>query len=147
MNRLTLTAHYDSSPEQVWAQLADLASHAEWMTDAGGILFVGDQTSGLGTRMRVPTRIGPLRTDDLMTVVEWEEGRLLGVRHSGAVSGVGRFEIRPTAGGTDLNWSETLRFPWWLAGSVGVWLARPVLKRVWRGNLRRLGERLAVSDP
>jgi hypothetical protein len=117
------------------------------MADAGRIAFVGDQTSGVGARMRVPTRIGPLRTEDLMTVVEWEHGRLIGVRHSGVVSGVGRFELDPADGGTELKWSETLRFPWWLAGPVGAWLARPILKRVWRGNLRRLGQRLSVNDP
>lgn len=144
---INLTVHLDASPERVWAELANLGSHAEWMADAGAIHFVTDQTTGVGTEMRVPTRIGPLRTNDLMTVVEWVEGRLIAVEHVGAVSGVGRFETRPADGGTRLSWSEQLRFPWWLAGPLGAMLARPFLKRVWRGNLLRFGERVALSDP
>ena len=134
-------------PGRVWAELADLGSHPEWMRDAGTVEFMTGQTAGTGTRMRVPTRVGPLRTTDLMTVVEWEDGRLIAVEHRGSVSGVGRFEIRPSGSGTELRWSETLRFPWWLGGPLGVWLARPILRRIWRGNLERLRERLEVSGP
>jgi hypothetical protein len=137
---------FAAPPERLWAELADLVSHSEWMADAGTVRFVTDQRSGVGTQMRVPTRIGPLRTSDLMTVVEWEEGRAIGVEHSGAVSGVGRFEVARSGQGSQLRWTETLRFPWWLGGPVGARLARPILKRIWAGNLRRLGERLAVSD-
>jgi hypothetical protein len=97
--------------------------------------------------MRVPTRVGPFRTTDLMTVVEWEEGSLIAVEHEGAVSGQGRFEIRPLGPGTELTWSETLTFPWWLGGSLGAWIARPILRGIWRGNLERLRRRLEVSDP
>jgi len=138
--------NFAASPERLWAELADLVSHSEWMADAGTVRFVTDQRSGVGTQMRVPTRIGPLRTDDLMTVVEWVEGRAIAVEHVGVVSGVGRFEVAPSGQGSQLWWRETLRFPWWLGGPIGAGLARPILKRVWSGNLARLGERLAVSD-
>ncbi len=131
----------------MWAALADLRSHPEWMADAGTIEFLGAQTRGPGTRMRVPTRVGPFQATDVMKVVEWEEGRLIAVDHQGAISGRGRFEISPSGSGTRLRWSESLRFPWWMGGPLGVLAARPVLKRVWRGNLERLRERLEVSGP
>jgi Polyketide cyclase / dehydrase and lipid transport len=138
----------DASPEMVWSELADLQSHPEWMGDAGSIQFVGEQTAGVGTEMVVPTRVGPFRTTDLMRVVGWEEGRLIEVEHVGAVSGVGSFEIQPAPEGhTELLWSETLRFPWWLAGPLGAWLARPILKQIWRGNLDRLRRRVEVTGP
>jgi hypothetical protein len=117
------------------------------MKDADAVHFLTDQTTGVGTQLRVPTRIGPFRTTDLMTVVGWEEEKAIAVDHQGAVSGLGRFEIRPSGGGTQLLWSETLRFPWWLGGPMGAWLARPVLKRIWLRNLARLGQRLSVTDP
>jgi carbon monoxide dehydrogenase subunit G len=139
---ITISIRYETPPERVWDQLADLGSHAGWMADAQSVEFVTAQREGLGTRMRVPTRIGPLRTKDLMTVVEWEPGKAIAVEHVGAVSGVGRFEIAGEGTGTRLTWSETLRFPWWLGGPVGAWLAGPVLRRVWKGNLERLGHRL-----
>jgi carbon monoxide dehydrogenase subunit G len=144
---IRLIVTLEAPPAEVWAELADLGSHHRWMTDAGAIEFVTGQTEGAGTKLKVPTRIGPLRTTDLLTVIEWEEGRSLAVRHDGAVSGVGRFDIRPRGSRTELTWSEELRFPWWLGGVIGAALARPILKRVWRSNLERLRRRLDVNDP
>jgi len=134
-------------PDRVWAVLADLGSHHEWMADAGEIRFDGPQRTGVGTRMRVPTRVGPFRTTDLMTVVEWDEGTAISVDHVGAVSGSGRFHLEQQGEGTRLTWSEWLRFPWWMGGKAGAWLATPILKRIWRDNLARLAARAAVSDP
>jgi uncharacterized membrane protein len=142
-----ITVLFDAPADRVWAELADLGSHPDWMRDAGTIEFVTDQTSGLGTEMRVPTRIGPFRTVDSMTVIEWVEGGVIAVEHVGAVSGVGRFEIEPDGPRTRMTWRESLRFPWWLGGPIGSWLARPILRSVWRGNLMRLGERLEVRRP
>jgi carbon monoxide dehydrogenase subunit G len=147
LKAIRLIVTLDVPPAKVWTELADLGSHPRWMADASGVEFITEQTEGVGTRLRVPTRIGPLRTTDLLTVIEWEEGRSLAVRHDGAVGGVGRFDIRPLDPGTELTWSEQLHFPWWLGGVIGAALARPILKRVWRANLERLGRRLEVSDP
>jgi hypothetical protein len=81
-----------------------------------------------------------------MTVTQWDEGTTMTVTHEGAVSGTGRFDLQPVAGGTRLLWSEELRFPWWLGGPVGAWIAGPILKRIWRGNLSRLAARVELSD-
>ena len=142
-----LVVYFDTPPTGVWAELADLASHPQWMGDAEAIEFLDSRTAGVGTRMRVPTRIGPFRATDVMRVIGWEERRLIEVEHVGPVSGVGRFEIQPSGSGTELRWSETLRFPWWLGGPLGAWLARPILRRVWLGNLARLRQRVEVSGP
>lgn len=122
----------------VWSHVSDLGSHPEWMSDAVRIEFVTEQTSGKGTRMRVPTRVGPFRINDLMTVVGWDPHRSITVSHEGVIRGTGRFEIAPTPRATRLIWSEVLRFPWWLGGSLGVWVARPVLRSIWTRNLATL---------
>lgn len=116
------------------------------MADALDIRFDGPQRSGVGTRIRVPTRIGPFRTTDLMTVTEWEVGRAMAVDHEGTISGSGRFLLEPAVDGTRLIWSEELRFPWWLGGGIGAWVAGPILKRIWRKNLSRLAARV-LSGP
>lgn len=131
-----------ASLEEVWGAASDLASHAEWMADAESIVFESEQQSGPGTRMRVATRVGPLRTTDLMEVTHWEELRAIGVAHRGLVTGEGRFELSAVAGGTRFTWRERLSFPWWLGGPLTAWLARPVLAWVWRRNLAGLKKRL-----
>jgi hypothetical protein len=131
---------------RVWEELADLGSHVEWMVDAADVDFEVGPRSGPGTWMRVATRIGPFRVTDVMTVVEWVEGYTITVAHTGAVTGTGRFDLEDAPQGSRLIWTEELRFPWWLGGPFGGFLAAPVLRRIWRSNLARFSERL-VSSP
>jgi carbon monoxide dehydrogenase subunit G len=128
----------------VWDQLSDLSSHAEWMTDAESIEFVSEQRAGVGTRMRVLTKVGPLRTTDVMEIMEWEKPRLIVVRHEGRVAGVGRFELAPAGDGTRLTWQEDLTLP---GGRIAGFLARPVLRAVWNRNLGRFRARLESAAP
>lgn len=125
-----------ASREAVWSELANLANHASWMKDAVELEFLGAKQSGIGTRMRVPTRVGPLRTIDILEVTGWIEGESISVNHEGLVSGSGRFSLDgddPTV----VVWEETLRFPWWMGGPVAALFARPILRAIWAGNLRR----------
>ena len=63
----------------------------------------------------------------------------MGITHKGAVKGTGRFTLADTRPGhTQFTWTEELRFPWWLAGPAGAAIATPVLRAVWRRNLRAL---------
>lgn len=127
----------------VWEALADLASHDDWMKDAQQIVFVTDQRTGVGTRMEVRTAVGPFRTVDEMTVVAWDEGRSIEVIHTGLVTGRGTLSASQQGQGTLVTWDETIRFPWWLGGRLTSTLAKPILRRIWRGNLRRLEESLS----
>jgi carbon monoxide dehydrogenase subunit G len=136
--RIRVKTTIDAPPRDVWRRLADIADHVSWMADAASIRFTGDQRSGVGTTFECETRVGPLRTLDVMEITEWRERRSMGVTHRGLVTGTGRFRLaRARRGRTRLTWDEDLRFPWWLGGLIGSVLARPVLRAVWRGNLRR----------
>ena len=138
MTRIVVTRTMAVSHQRVWDAIADLGSHFEWMRDAGSVVFVGEQRRGVGTRMRVRTRVGPLRTIDVMEVVGWEEGTSIDVAHQGLVRGRGSLSAKPEGGNTVVTWVEELSFPWWLGGELTAWLARPLLAAVWRGNLERL---------
>jgi len=132
----------DAPPERVWADLEDLASHVDWMADAVAIRFLGDRRHGVGTRVECDTRVGPITLTDVMEVTEWVPGEAMGVAHVGIVRGTGRFTLTPLWGGrTRFAWEESLRFPWWLGGPVGAWVARPLLRSIWRRNLERLRTR------
>lgn len=129
----------DAPPQVVWPHLAALDTHVEWMADADAIRFTSAQRRGVGTSFECDTRVGPFRLTDRMEVTEWEEGRLIGVRHRGVVSGTGRFTIERLDRGerTRFTWEERLAFPWRLA--------TPVLGAIWRRNLGRLKDRVETS--
>jgi uncharacterized protein YndB with AHSA1/START domain len=128
--------------ERVWDDIADLASHVEWMADAESITFTTGQSSGVGTRMEVLTKVGPLRLTDVMTFTEWEPPHRMAIRHQGLVTGVGEFQLEPIAsGGTRFTWREDLSFPIWLGGPVTEFFAAPVLNAIWKRNLGRLRAR------
>lgn len=135
MTATVVSVVIDAPETRVWQAASDLASHTEWMADAESIEFETEQRRGPGTRMRVATRVGPLRTIDVMEVTEWMDHRRIGVAHRGLVSGNGRFELAPLANGTRFTWTEELSFPWWLGGPVTAWFTRPVLAWIWRRNL------------
>ena len=142
MTRILVKRQTALSPQAIWRSISDLAAHPKWMRDAKWIVFVGDQTRGVGTRMRVRTVVGPLRLIDEMEVVGWDEGSFIEVEHRGVVKGTGRLSVDQSGA---ITWEETLRFPWWLGGALGAGMARPILRRLWAGNLRRLEE--TVSFP
>lgn len=125
-------------PAVVWEVVEPLERHVDWMRDAARIDLVGGQASGVGTRLDVLTRVGPLRTRDRMEVTEWRPGEAMAIAHRGAVTGTGRFTLEAVGTGTRFCWDEHLRFPWWMGGPVGERAAAPVLRRVWAANLERL---------
>ncbi|MGH9014714.1 MAG: SRPBCC family protein [Acidimicrobiia bacterium] len=129
----------DAAPAAVWAEVGRIERHVEWMADAESIAFVGEQRSGAGTEFECRTRVGPLRTTDVMRVTEWEPERVMGIVHRGLFTGTGRFTLQEATGGrTRFCWDERIRFPWRTGGPVGERAARPMLTRVWRRNLRAL---------
>jgi carbon monoxide dehydrogenase subunit G len=138
--RLRVATVIDAPPAAVWEQVRDIESHVQWMADAERITFTSPTT------FDCLTVVGPVRLVDRMEIVEWTEGSVIGIRHVGLVRGEGRFTLAETGSGRTLfTWDERLRFPWWLGGPVGAWVARPVLRRIWRGNLRRLRTLVEVA--
>jgi uncharacterized protein YndB with AHSA1/START domain len=139
--RIRVSTTLPAPPSAVWPVVADLASHVDWMADAESIRFTTRRRSGVGTTMEVATRVGPFRLTDVLEVTEWRPGRSIGVRHAGLVGGTGRFTLRRSRlrpRSTRFTWEERLSFQAWLGGPLGAAVAAPVLRQVWRRNLRRL---------
>jgi len=121
--------------------LEPIERHVDWMADARRITFTTGQTRGIGTRFDCFTALGPFRLTDRMVVTAWEPERAMGIEHRGVVTGAGTFTLAALpAGGTRFTWEESLTFPWWMGGNAGAVAAAPVLRAVWRRNLRRLKE-------
>lgn len=142
MARIRVSTVLNASPGQVWADVEDISSHVDWMADAVAIRFLSVQTSGPGTQFECDTKVGPITLTDVMEITEWVPGKVMGVRHSGVVTGTGRFTLKKLRGGrTRFQWSEKLVYPIWMGGPVGAFLSKPVLRWVWRRNLARLADR------
>ena len=139
MPRIKIEVCIRAPLQLVWEMVADIRTHTEWMVDAESITVTSDCSSGVGTTFDCVTKIGPFRTIDHMEITEWIEERVMGVAHRGLISGSGRFTLQE-AGPSDTNfsWEETLTFPWWIGGRLTGIGSTPVLKAIWRGNLRRL---------
>jgi len=136
--RISQCRRFQATPAAVWHAVEDISTHPEWMRDAVEVTFLSEQHDGVGAEFACLTKIGPLRNHDVLRVTEWEPGAVMGIAHTGVVTGSGRFTLAPDADGTMFCWEEVLRFPWWMGGPVGERVAKPVLGHVWRTNLRRL---------
>ena len=139
MGRIRVSTVIDAPPPDVWDVVRRVERHVDWMADAVAIEFTSATRSGVGTTFDCATKVGPIRLTDRMEITEWRDGRAIGVRHVGLVTGVGRFTLRRARGGrTRFSWDERLTFPWWLGGPVGGVIGGRVMRRIWRGNLRTL---------
>ena len=143
MARIKVSTVIAAPPEVVWEELRHIERHVDWMADAEVIRFTSRRREGKGTTFECDTRIGPFRLVDLMEVTEWRTGRTMGVRHTGLVTGTGRFTLDALGPSTTrFTWNEKLTFPWWMGGPVGGVVGGRVMKVVWKRNLRRLRARI-----
>lgn len=172
--KIAISIDIAAPPAVVWDNICDITTHTDWMRDALDVELIGHQTQGVGTRFACETKVGPMQVTDTMEITEWSPGQKMGVRHTGIVSGEGIFSIQATgqnvipqdattqdadtqdatsqdaasqdAAHTRFQWSETLRFPWRLGGPVGEFLAYPVLRSMWKGNLKRLKQKIESNN-
>ncbi len=141
MIKVEVSINVNATPAQVWQVIEPVERHVDWMADAVAIRFVNDQRHGIGTAFLCDTKVGPIRLTDQMEITEWVPERVMGVRHVGVVTGIGRFTLTPLDSGahTRFMWSEKLTFPLWLGGRLGGILAgKLVMRFIWRRNLRAL---------
>ena len=125
----------------VWNEVSRLENHTNWMNDAEKIDFLSENNSGMGTEMKVLTKIGPIKLYDYMTVTNWVVEKSIAVDHIGIVTGKGEFKLEEIdENNTKFNWEETLKFPIYLGGIIGEFFGAPILKLIWRKNLKNLKE-------
>jgi polyketide cyclase/dehydrase/lipid transport protein len=143
--KVRVSTHISAPVSVVWREIEQIEHHVTWMRDAVAIRFHTEQHRGVGTVFECDTKVGPLQLTDVMEIIEWSAERTMSVRHTGAVSGTGRFTLRSEGGSdTTLLWEEDLSFPWWLGSELGATVARPIFTVLWKGNLRRFSENLSV---
>ena len=138
---ITVSTIINKPLDEVWGEVSVLKNHTNWMKDAVNIDFLTESTQGIDTKMKVLTKVGPIKLYDYMTVTEWVERQSIGVDHVGLVTGKGKFTLTQLEENkTEFKWEETLKFPIYLAGPIGEFFGSPILKLIWKNNLKGLKE-------
>jgi hypothetical protein len=140
VGRIRVSIDINATPHRVWEIVEPVERHIDWMADAVAIRFQTEQTRGVGTSFFCDTKVGPIKLVDVMTITAWEPEKVMGVKHTGVVTGTGEFTLEPIGStGTRFTWTESLDFPWWLGGPLGAFVGgQIVMKAIWRRNLRKL---------
>ena len=140
MGRIRVSIDINATPHRLWEIVEPVERHIDWMADAVAIRFQTEQTRGVGTSFFCDTKVGPIKLVDVMTITAWEPEKVMGVKHTGVVTGTGEFTLEPIGStGTRFTWTESLDFPWWLGGPIGAFVGgQIVMKAIWRRNLREL---------
>jgi len=139
MGKVRVGITIDASPDVVWDEVGVIERHVDWMADAVEIRFTSSRRRGVGTTFDCDTKVGPIRLTDEMEITEWRDRRAIGVRHTGVVTGVGRFTLKRARGGRSrFTWEERLTYPRWLGGRVGGVVGDRVMRQVWKRNLKTL---------
>jgi hypothetical protein len=138
MATIQISKEINVSPQVLWEELRHINRHVNWMNDAVSITFISPATEGVGTKFSCLTKVGPLKTTDIMSITQWEEERTMGVAHVGLVKGTGTFHIEPHMEGSIITWKETLSFPLFFLGALGALAATPLLTYIWKQNLTNL---------
>ena len=95
---------------KVWDEVSQIKNHSNWMKDAVKIDFESELRSGIGTKIKVLTKIGPFKLYDYMTFTKWEENKTIGVDHVGIVTGKGEMQFKKIDEyTTNFKWTETLK--------------------------------------
>jgi hypothetical protein len=140
MSHIQVSIDINAPVSRVWEIVEPVERHIDWMADAVAIRFQTEQTRGVGTTFFCDTKVGPIKLVDVMTITAWEPNAVMGVTHTGVVTGTGEFTLTALSETTTrFTWTESLVFPWWLGGPIGAIVGgQIVMKAIWRRNLRKL---------
>ena len=126
-------------PEVVWALITDWERQDDWMLEASDFTVTSEQREGVGVEAEATIRIGGIKTRDRVRVSGWEPNRRLAIDHRGWVTGHGEILLTSLPRGrTHIFWREELEPPLGLAGALGMTGFAPVMKRIFRRDLRVL---------
>ncbi len=125
--------------EVLWRYLIDFEDQPRWMKDAIEIRVKQRSEEVVGTVFETLTKVGPLKTIDVMKVVGVIENKMIEIEHQGLIGGRGFFEVHDfTPGNSLFYWIEELTFPWHLGGPVAEQLAGVVLRQIFQRDLNNL---------
>ncbi|HKE51892.1 MAG TPA: SRPBCC family protein [Actinomycetes bacterium] len=148
---IVVAATVPGPPDVVWRLITDWERQGEWMLEARDFVVTSAHREGTGVEAEATVRIGGISTRDRIRVTGWNPPRRLSLEHVGWVSGSGDLLLIPVgARETRVVWREALCAPrlgplGWLGpvGWLGLLLFRPLMRRIFRRDLRVLADVVA----
>ncbi|MFN2389277.1 MAG: SRPBCC family protein [Actinomycetota bacterium] len=142
---IELDAVLPGPPEVVWALLTDWEHQDDWMLEASDFVVTSTAREGVGVEAEATITIGGISTRDAIRVVGWEPPHRLAIEHLGWVGGTGELFLTPVEhGSTYIYWREELIPPLGPPGFVGITLYKPLMRRIFRRDLRVLASLVRV---
>jgi hypothetical protein len=142
---IRMSAEVDAPIETVWDVVADVGRQPEWMAEMSDLRMLTDPPLGVGSRGEATVTIAGISTTDPVTVSLFQPPRRYGIVHEGRISGDGLIALasRAVGGPTIVEWEERLFPP--VFPYVGAAVMRPVLRRIFQGDLDRLAAMVAAE--
>ena len=150
---VVVAATMPGPPDLVWRLITDWERQGDWMLEARDFVVTSAHRTGVGVEAEATVRIGGITTKDRVRITGWDPPRRLSLEHLGWVGGTGDLILIPAgAGGTTVVWREAFHAPQlgWLArlgvvGRLGLFAFRPLMRRIFRRDLRVLADLVARS--
>ncbi|HEX2499069.1 MAG: SRPBCC family protein [Actinomycetes bacterium] len=155
---IVVAAIVPGPPDVVWNLITDWERQGDWMLEARDFVVTSAHREGVGVQAEATVRIGGITTRDRVRITGWDLPRRLSLEHVGWVSGTGDLILIPVGvNETKVVWREAFRAPrlgplGWLGplglgpvGRLGLLAFRPLLRRIFRRDLRVLAELVARS--
>ena len=142
---IRMSTEVDAPIETVWEVVADVGRQPEWMAEMSDLRMLTDPPLGVGSRGEATVTVAGISTTDPVTVSVFQPPRRYGIVHEGRISGDGLIALaaRAVGGPTIVEWEERLFPP--VFPYVGAAVMRPVLRRIFQGDLERLGTMVAAE--
>lgn len=141
---IRLSIEVNAPIEKAWALLSDIDRQPEWMHEMKRVEMLTPPPVGVGSRGRATVRIFGIGTTDEVVITRFEPPQTFAIRHEGRFVGEGVISLSVVdAKRTRIDWMEYLRPP--IFGTLAAFLQRPLLGRIFAGDLRTLREMLARS--
>jgi hypothetical protein len=156
---IVVAATMPGPPDLVWELITDWERQGDWMLEARDFVVTSAHRVGVGVEAEATVRIARITTRDRVRITGWDPPRRLSLEHVGWVSGTGDLILIPVgASETTVVWREAFCAPRLGPpegavarlgpvglGRLGLLAFRPLLRRIFRRDLRMLAELVAQS--
>lgn len=134
-------------PKSVWPYLVDWERLDRWMTEGSHFTITSGRREGVGVEATARIKIAGLSTIDRIRVSSWEPPNVLEIEHRGWVKGSGRIEVSDKDGGSRIFWRESFFPPMGLLGAAGLYLVKPLMRRIFERDLVLLRQLVESERP